>query len=52
MAQDLNPAGVAGDASLATAEKGKATAAHQAQGFARLMADVARLPLDTLHKAG
>ena len=44
-------AGVAGDASLATAEKGKATAALQAQGFAELMADVARFPLAKLHKA-
>ncbi len=51
MAQDVHPAGVAGDASLATAEKGKATAALQAQGFAELMADVARFPLAKLHKA-
>ena len=35
-----------------TFEKGKATAALQAQGFAQLMADVARMPLDTLYKAG
>lgn len=52
MAQDVHPAGVAGDASLATAEKGKATAALQAKGFAELMADVARFPLTKLHKAG
>ncbi|MCO5092493.1 creatininase family protein [Bosea sp. (in: a-proteobacteria)] len=52
MAEDVNPAGVAGDARLATAAKGKATAAFQAERFARLMADVARLPLDTLYEAG
>jgi creatinine amidohydrolase len=52
MAQDVNPAGVAGDARLATAAKGKATAALQAQGFVQLLADVARLPLDTLHEPG
>lgn len=52
MAQDVNRAGAAGDATLATAEKGKATAALQAKGFVALMADVARMPLDTLYKAG
>lgn len=52
MAQDVNPAGAAGDATLATAAKGKATAALQAKGFVALMADVARMPLDTLYKAG
>ncbi|MGO4674827.1 creatininase family protein [Bosea sp. 2YAB26] len=51
MAQDVNPSGAAGDASLATAEKGKATAALQAKGFAELLADVARFPLSQLHKA-
>ena len=52
MAQDVNRSGAVGDASLATAEKGKATAALQAKGFAELMADVARFPLDTLYEAG
>jgi creatinine amidohydrolase len=52
MAQDVHPSGAAGDASLATAEKGKATAAFQAKGFVELLADVARFPLASLHKAG
>jgi creatinine amidohydrolase len=52
MAQDVHPSGAAGDASLATAEKGKATAAFQAEGFAALLADVARFPLPKLHEAG
>lgn len=51
MAQDVHASGAAGDASLATAEKGKATAAHQAKGFAELLADVARFPLERLHRA-
>jgi creatinine amidohydrolase len=51
MAQDVHPSGAAGDASLATAEKGKATAEFQAAGFVELLADVARFPLATLHKA-
>lgn len=52
MAQDVHASGAAGDASLATAEKGKATAAFQAKGFVELLADVARFPLSKLHKAG
>lgn len=52
MAQDVNPSGAAGDASLASAEKGKATAEFQAKGFVELLADVARFPLAKLHKAG
>lgn len=52
MAQDVHPSGAAGDASLATAEKGKATAAFQAKGFVELLQDVARFPLASLHKAG
>ena len=51
MAQDVHPSGAAGDASLATAEKGKATAELQAKGFVELLADVARFPLAKLHKA-
>jgi creatinine amidohydrolase len=46
MAQDLNPAGAAGDATLATAEKGRLTAAHQAAGFARLLEEVAAFSLE------
>jgi creatinine amidohydrolase len=40
IATDLNPHGVVGDASIATAEKGRLTAAHQADGFVRLLGDV------------
>jgi creatinine amidohydrolase len=40
IATDLNPHGVVGNAAIATAEKGKATALHQAAGFARLLQDV------------
>ncbi len=49
MAQDVDPSGAAGDASLATAEKGKATAAFQAKCFVELLADVARFPLGRLY---
>jgi len=45
IASDLNPAGVVGDAHLATAEKGRLTALHQAQGFVALMADVRAHPM-------
>lgn len=40
IASDLNPAGVVGDASAATAEKGRAVAEHQARGFIGLLRDV------------
>jgi creatinine amidohydrolase len=39
-AQDLNPAGTVGDASIATAEKGKASLDHAARGFVELLQDV------------
>lgn len=39
-AQDLNPAGTVGDASIATAEKGKAVVDHQAEAFVALCRDV------------
>jgi creatinine amidohydrolase len=39
-AQDLNPRGAVGDASKATAEKGKAIIDHQARAFVELCADV------------
>ncbi len=42
---DLNPAGVVGEAHLATAAKGRATASHQAEGFLRLAAEVAAHPI-------
>ncbi|MDQ6438322.1 creatininase family protein [Mesorhizobium sp. LHD-90] len=40
IATDLNPNGVVGDASIATAEKGRLTAEHQTDGFVRLLQDV------------
>jgi creatinine amidohydrolase len=48
IAQDLHAAGAAGDASLATAEKGRATAEFQALEFIKLLRDVARFSLDRL----
>ena len=48
IAQDLNRDGAVGDASAATAEKGRATAEHQADAFIALLRDVARFPLDEL----
>jgi creatinine amidohydrolase len=48
IAQDLNPDGAVGDASAATAEKGRLTAEHQADAFIALLRDVARFPLDQL----
>ena len=48
IAPDLNPDGAVGDASAATADKGRATAAHQADAFVALLEDVARFPLDRL----
>lgn len=49
IAQDLNPDGAVGDASIATAEKGKATAEHQANGFIALLRDMTSFSLDRLH---
>ena len=46
VARDLSPDGTVGDASRATAEKGTATAAHQAAGFVALLREVADTPLD------
>jgi creatinine amidohydrolase len=45
ISSDLNPAGVVGEAHLASAEKGRATARHQVQGFIELLARVERMPL-------
>ena len=41
-AEDLHPAGVAGNATLATAEKGESLLAHGAAAFCELLADVDR----------
>jgi creatinine amidohydrolase len=40
IASDLNPHGVVGNAAVATAEKGRLTAEHQAEGFIRLLREV------------
>ena len=48
IAQDINPDGAVGEASAATAEKGRLTADHQADGFISLLRDVARFPLRDL----
>jgi creatinine amidohydrolase len=45
IASDLNPKGVVGDASAATAEKGRLVAEHQARGFVQLLEDVRAVPL-------
>ncbi len=47
-AQDLHPAGVAGDASAATAEIGAAVVDHVTEGLAELVAEVSRHPLSSL----
>lgn len=46
IASDLHPSGTVGEAAKASAEKGRATALHQAEGFVRLLADVRRARLD------
>ena len=48
IASDLNPAGVVGDASAATVDKGHATAAHQVTGFIALLRAVAARNLSGL----
>ena len=48
IAQDINRDGAVGDASAATADKGRLTAEHQADGFIALLRDVARFPLEEL----
>ncbi|MEO0829851.1 MAG: creatininase family protein [Pseudomonadota bacterium] len=45
IASDLNPDGTVGDASVATAEKGHATADHQVAGFVALLREVVAAPL-------
>ncbi len=45
IASDLNPHGVVGEASKATAEKGRLTAGHQADGFITLLNDVRKAKL-------
>jgi creatinine amidohydrolase len=45
IASDLNPHGAVGNASVATAEKGRAVAEHQAKGFVELLQDVRKVSL-------
>lgn len=45
IASDLNPHGVVGNATIATAEKGRLTSAHQAEGFIRLLQDIRKAKL-------
>jgi len=45
IARDLNAHGVVGDASVATREKGRAVAEHQASGFVALLKEVRAVPL-------
>lgn len=49
IAHDLNPDGVVGDASAATAEKGAAICRHQVAGFVELLRDVAAYDLSNLY---
>lgn len=46
--QDINPAGAAGNASAATADKGHAVVAAAGRALARLLAEIDQLPADTL----
>ena len=46
VSRDLNPAGVVGEAHLATAEKGRALLGHCAAGMITLLQQVRDLPLD------
>lgn len=48
MTQDLHPSGAVGNASLATAEKGKAALEHGARAFVELLAEVDRFDLGRL----
>lgn len=46
--QDLHASGAVGDATAASAEKGRLVAAHQVAAFLALLRDVSRFPLDRL----
>lgn len=48
MAQDLNPTGAIGDATLASADKGEALLDYGARGFADMLGEVARFDLSLL----
>lgn len=49
IAQDLNPEGAVGNATVATADKGKLTAEHQVDGFIALLRDITAFSLERLH---
>jgi creatinine amidohydrolase len=51
IAQDLNAEGAVGDASKATAAKGKKTAEHQVDGFIALLRDMTAFSLNRLYVA-
>jgi creatinine amidohydrolase len=51
IAQDLNAEGAIGDASKATAAKGKKTAEHQVDGFIALLRDMTAFSLSRLYDA-
>jgi creatinine amidohydrolase len=46
--QDINPYGAAGDATLATAEKGRATIDYAAERLVEVLAEIERAPLSWL----
>ncbi|MCX7289062.1 MAG: creatininase family protein [Rhodobacterales bacterium] len=50
-AQDLHPAGAAGNASLATVEKGRAVIENAARQIVTLLQEVDRMPLDHLSRS-
>lgn len=51
-AQDLNPAGAAGNAAAATAENGRALLDAAGRALAKLLVEMDRLPTDTLVQGG
>jgi len=51
MSEDLNPAGALGNAALATAEKGRRSLDHAAEGFIELLQDIDRFDLSRLGSA-
>ncbi|WP_135449793.1 creatininase family protein [Tabrizicola caldifontis] len=50
-AQDMHPAGACGNASLATAEKGRQVIDHAARQIVTLLQEVDRMPLDHLSRS-
>jgi creatinine amidohydrolase len=51
IASDLNPQGTVGNASIATAEKGEATAIHQADGFLTFLKEVRAFDISRFDRA-